>query len=175
MSSWSSVVGIALSVLLMGCSTPTPAVSPSATPNSQMTPSVNLGQKLPITAQAVIGRNPIELEVAQTPQQQAIGLMHRTAIPDNRGMLFLFNSPQPVSFWMKNVRVPLDMIFMKDGVVKAISAAVPPCTTDPCPTYGPRTPINQVIELRGGRAAQLGLKVNDKVNIKFLDSQHSRP
>lgn len=174
MSSW-SVVGIMLSILLMGCSTPTPAISPTAAPNSQVSSSTNLGQKLPISAQAVIGRNVIELEVAQTPQQQAIGLMHRTAIPENRGMLFLFDSPQPVSFWMKNVRVPLDMIFMKDGVVKGISAAVPPCTTNPCPTYGPRTEINQVIELRGGRASQLGLKVNDKVNIKFLNFQQSRP
>jgi len=51
--------------------------------------------------------------------------------------------------------------------VKAIAASVPPCTTSPCPTYGPETLVNQVIELRGGRAAELGLKVGDQVKISF--------
>lgn len=173
MSSWSSVLGIVLGILLSGCSTPTPAISPTATPDQVETP-VNLGQTLPISAQAVIADSIIELEVAQTQQQQATGLMYRTALPDNRGMLFSFNSPQPVSFWMKNVRIPLDMIFLKDGEVKAIAASIPPCTAEPCPTYGPETAVNQVIELRGGRAAELGLKVKDKVKIKFFDSKRLR-
>lgn len=175
MSGWSSVLGIVLGILLIGCSTPTPAISPTAMPDSQVKAPVNLGQTLPISAQAIIAGRIIELEVAQTQQQQATGLMYRITLPDNRGMLFSFDSPQPVRFWMKNVRIPLDMIFLKDGEVKAISASVPPCTAEPCPTYGPGTVVNQVIELRGGRAAELGVKVNDKVNIKFLDSRHLRP
>lgn len=168
MSSWSSVLGIVLGILLIGCSAPTPAISPTATPD-QVKASVNLGKTLPISAQAIIAGSTIELEVAQTQQQQAMGLMYRIALPDNRGMLFAFNPPQPVRFWMKNVRIPLDMIFLQNGEVKAIAASVPPCTAEPCPTYGPGTAVNQVIELRGGRAAELGLQVNDKVKIKFLD------
>jgi len=70
---------------------------------------------------------------------------------------------------MKNTKIPLDMVFLKDGEVKAIEANVPPCTTDPCPSYGPQTSIDQVIELRGGRAAELGLRVGDRVSVKFLD------
>jgi hypothetical protein len=144
-------------------------------PDSQVKAPVNLGQTLPISAQAIIAGRIIELEVAQTQQQQATGLMYRITLPDNRGMLFSFDSPQPIRFWMKNVRIPLDMIFLKDGEVKAIAASVPPCTAEPCPTYGPGTAVNQVIELRGGRAAELGVKVNDKVNIKFLNSRRLRP
>ncbi len=167
MSSWSSLLGIVLGILLIGCSAPTPAISPTATP-AQIKASV-MGQTLPISAQAIISGSTIKLEVAQTQQQQAMGLMYRITLPDNRGMLFTFDSPQPVRFWMKNVRIPLDMIFLRDGEVKAIAASVPPCTAEPCPTYGPETVINQVIELRGGRAAELGLQANDKVKIKFLD------
>ena len=164
-----------LGVWLVGCSSPTPAISPTATPSPQVEVPVNLGQTLPISAQSVIAGRVIELEVARTQQQQAIGLMYRTTLADNRGMLFPFEPPQTVNFWMQNVRIPLDMIFLRDGKVEAIAISVPPCTTQPCPTYGPETVVNQVIELRGGRAAELGLKVGEQVKIKFLDSKRLQP
>ncbi len=163
-----------LGILLIGCSSPTPATPPLATPSPVVETRMDLGQKLPISAQAIIAGRTIGLEVAQTQQQQAMGLMYRNTLADNRGMLFAFDVPQNVSFWMKNVRIPLDMIFLQDGEVKAIAASVPPCTTDPCPTYGPGTVIDQVIELRGGRAAELGLKVGNRVEIKFLDKPRSK-
>ncbi len=167
-----SLVFITLSVLLMGCSQPTPAKpTASATP----TPMENLGQKLPISAIAILPNgNKIDLEVARTPKQQAMGLMYRPALPDNRGMLFEFSSPQPIRFWMKNVPVPLDMVFIRQGKVEAIAPNVPPCDTNPCPTYGPNTPIDRVIELRSGHAAELGLKVGDNVTIDFLTSDSLR-
>lgn len=168
-----------LSILLMGCSSPTVSVSPTA--QAQRTP-VNPTQTthapsaqqpiqmLPITAQATIKGQVIQLEVARTPAEQAQGLMNRPALPDDRGMLFPFSPPRPVMFWMKNTPEPLDMIFMRDGEVKAIAANAAPCTADPCPTYGAgiRTVVNQVIELRAGRAAELGLKVGDRVEIRYL-------
>lgn len=125
------------------------------------------GQTLPITATTDIKGQVIELEVAQTRQQQATGLMFRKSLPDNRGMLFSFAQPQVTSFWMKNVSIPLDMIFLYQNKVKAIASNVPPCTTNPCPVYGPNTIIDRVIELRGGRAEELGLKVGDSVKIEF--------
>ena len=132
----------------------------------------NSGQMLPISAQAQIKGKRIMLEVARTPQQQQIGLMYRTSLPDDRGMLFAFDPPQPVSFWMKNTLIELDMIFLQNGQVKAIATNVPPCTTTPCPTYGPqKIVIDQVIELRGGRATELGLKVGDRISINFLDDR----
>lgn len=129
------------------------------------------GQQLPISAEAEIGGQVIQLEVARTPQEQAKGLMHRPPLPDDRGMLFPFDPPRPVQFWMKNTPSPLDMVFLENGEVQGIVAAVPPCEADPCPTYGPETPvpIDQVLELRSGRAAELGLQVGDRVNIQFLN------
>lgn len=126
-------------------------------------------QKLPITAQFTIAGNTIGLEVARTPEQQEIGLMYRTTLADNRGMLFPLQQPQEVKLWMKNTLIPLDMIYLQNGQVKGIDANVPPCTNDPCPTYGPETPINQIIELPAGRAAEIGLKEGERLNIVFLD------
>ncbi len=176
-----SLLGITLSILLLGCAASGPnqvtTQSPLKSGEKLPTPSLvssspnDLGQMLPISAQAQMADKQISLEVAQTPEQQAMGLMYRTSLADDRGMLFAFNPPQPVGFWMKNTKIALDMVFLRNGEVKAIEANVPPCTETPCPTYGPREIIDQVIELRGGRAAELGLKVGDRVTIKFLDNK----
>ena len=124
------------------------------------------GQILEVTAQAIISGQTINLEVAKTPQEQAMGLMYRSFLPDDRGMLFSFDPARQTNFWMKNCQISLDMIFIRSGIVKAIVENVPPCVTDPCPTYGPNLLIDQVIELRGGRAAELDLKVGDQIVIK---------
>ncbi|GAB4233802.1 MAG: hypothetical protein Kow00121_61710 [Elainellaceae cyanobacterium] len=188
-------LGVGLSVLLLSCTaSPTASNPPSTpasggqTPDSAMTrlepPAESLesesaqtnseqaqGQSLPIAAEAEIKGQIIQLEVARTPQEQAMGLMYRPPLPDDRGMLFLFNPPRPVRFWMKNTPSPLDMVFLKDGEVQAITVDAPPCEADPCPTYGPDNPveIDQVIELRSGRAAELGLEVGDRVEVRFLE------
>lgn len=139
-------------------------VDPMSTPHPE-------AQQLPISAAAEIAGEQIQLEVARTPLQQAKGLMHRPPLPADRGMLFSFDPPRPVQFWMKNTPSPLDMVFLRAGEVQAIVSNVPPCTADPCPTYGPDSPlpIDQVIELRAGRAAELGLAVGDRISIQFLE------
>ncbi len=150
-------------------------VSGNAPASMVTTPqSLSLGQMLPISAIATISGKPIELEVARTPQEQATGLMHRPSLPDNRGMLFPFNPPLTVSFWMKNVQIPLDMIFLRQGKVMFIAADVPPCRSEPCPVYGPNVPIDQVIELRGGRAKELGIQVGDTIVIQYQPSSPSQ-
>lgn len=147
--------------------------SPAPAPAAQMFPSA--GQQLPISAKATIAGQVIQLEVARTPEQQATGLMYRTSLAADRGMLFPFDPPRQVGFWMKNVEINLDMIFLRDGEVKEIAANVPPCEETPCSTYGPaRTAVDSVIELRGGRAAELGLKVGDRIAVEFLGAD-SKP
>ena len=162
-------VGLGLGLLLMGCS-PAPSASTQAPGSSSlMQANANLGQSLQITAQATIGGKAIQLEVAKTPQEQEIGLMGRTSLADDRGMLFIFSPARPAQFWMKNTLINLDMVFLYKGVVKTIAVNVPPCTSDPCAIYGSaRDAIDQVIELRGRRSTDLGLKVGDKVPVQFL-------
>jgi uncharacterized membrane protein (UPF0127 family) len=132
---------------------------------------IKSSQLLPISAETEINNQKIELEVAATKKEQDTGLMYRTSLPNNRGMLFKFKSPQKVSCWMKNCQISLDMIFLRDGVVEVIELSAPPCTADPCPSYGPDTAVDQVIELRGGRAAELNVKVGDRIEIEFLPQQ----
>lgn len=177
--------GTALSLLLgitvLGCSTSSPVNSQNIgsinqpetakLPNNQEI-AENLGQMLPISAKAKFASGEVvQLEVTRTPTEQSLGLMYRQNLPDDRGMLFSFSPARPVSFWMKNVVIPLDMVFLRNGVVKAIAANVPPCKQDPCPTYGPNETIDQVIELRGGRAAQLDIKVGQPVKIEFFSPE----
>jgi uncharacterized protein len=161
-----------VSILSGGCTTSTAQGNSPSSPSGSPTamPSPNLGQSLPITAHAILNGQRIELEVARTAAQQALGLMYRPPLGDNQGMLFPFAPARPVSFWMKNVPVPLDMVFLYQGRVVKIAEAVPPCQQTPCPTYGPSGFVNidGVIELRAGRARELGLKVEDSVTLEFL-------
>jgi hypothetical protein len=113
-----------------------------------------------------VGEAIIQLEVAETPQQQQIGLMNRTQLADDRGMLFPFDPPRPVAFWMKNTLIPLDMVFVRNNQVAYVARNVPPCKADPCSTYGTPVEIDQVIELRGGRAAELGIKPGDRLVVQ---------
>jgi uncharacterized protein len=124
---------------------------------------------LSIKAEATFAGQMVQLEVAESAEQQAMGLMFRPPLPADRGMLFPFDPPRQVRFWMENTPSPLDIVFLRNGEVKHIAANVPPCDRQPCPTYGPWTEIDQVIELRSGRSAELGLKVGDRVSIRFLN------
>jgi uncharacterized protein len=166
---------VAIAVLGTGCSAPDTTTTVEPPEPAVVSPAPtradsDLGQQLPITAVTMLGGQDIFLEVAVTPEQQALGLMYREALPDDRGMLFPMGRPRPVSFWMKNVPVPLDMVFIYQGTIQAIAAEAAPCATEPCPSYGPgNQPIDQVIELRGGRAAELGLEVGDRVEIMPLE------
>jgi uncharacterized membrane protein (UPF0127 family) len=160
---------IILGVLLLSCSASPPVKSESGGVSiSPEKPLEYQGQQLPIAAKTAITGQVIELEVARTPEQQMMGLMYRSYLPDNRGMLFGFDPPRPARFWMKNVSLTLDMIFLRQGTVTAIFTA-PPCKKDPCPTYGPTGEIDQVIELRGGRVQELGLKVGDHLKVEFFE------
>jgi uncharacterized protein len=161
---------IPLIIFLLGCSPTLPVAKTDVTGilASQSSIANSSGQVLPISAKARIADRQIELEVAKTPEQQAMGLMYRTSLPNDRGMLFEFKPARWVNFWMKNCKMSLDMIFLRDGVIQGIQAAAPPCTADPCPTYGPDTPVDRVIELRGGRAAELGVKIGDRIEFEFL-------
>lgn len=129
-----------------------------------------VAQALPITAKAFIGKSEILLEVAETPEQKAKGLMFRSDLPDNRGMLFPIEPEQEVQVWMKDVEFPLDIIFIRDGRVQSISENVPQCD-ERCPLIQSQQPVNYVIEVSGGTSQSLGLSSKDDIKIIYLEAK----
>lgn len=113
----------------------------------------------------------VSAEVAATEAEREQGLMNRRSLKPDAGMLFVFDRPGPYEFWMKNTLIPLDMLWLdKTGKVVSLSADVPPCTADPCPTYPPTAPADYVLEVAAGYAKTHGLKVGDALTLKGLDA-----
>ena len=101
------------------------------------------------------------VEVARTEAQQAQGLMNRETLAPDRGMIFPYDPPVQASFWMKNTLIPLDMVFIRaDGSIARIEANTVPLSLDPVPAG---EPVGAVLELAGGRAAELGIAAGAKV------------
>ena len=102
------------------------------------------------------------VEVARTPEEQATGLMNRSSLAPDRGMVFPFDPPRDASFWMKNTLIPLDIIFVRgDGSIANIEANTVPLSLDPVTSAGP---VRAVLEIAGGRAGELGIKAGDKAD-----------
>jgi uncharacterized protein len=103
----------------------------------------------------------IRAEVMVKPDEMARGMMYRDSLPKGRGMLFIHDKLAPYRYWMHDVKIPLDLIFMDDTrKIVEISADTPPCTSQPkdCPVYGGHHYEQFVLELAAGEARRLGLQ-----------------
>ena len=115
---------------------------------------------MPLTIRSTTGEHSFTVDVAATPGQQEHGLMFVRSLAPDRGMIFPYDPPQRVSFWMKNTLIALDMIFIRsDGTIARIVTAKP---LDESPVPGGE-PIAAVLEIAGGRAAELGIRAGDTV------------
>lgn len=115
----------------------------------------------------------LSAEMAVKPQTKIDGLMNRTSMPANSGMLFLFDQPDIRAFWMKDTLIPLDMIFIaKDGHVVNIHANAVPKDETPIKSSGKAA---AVLEINGGRAAALGLQAGDVVHHEFFGNALAVP
>lgn len=120
---------------------------------------------------AKIGKNVVKLEVAQSRAQIEKGLMFRTSLPEDAGMVFLFHPQRPVRFWMHNCFISLDMLFIKDGKIIQICHDVPPCKaakSSDCPLYpeSGEIEVTEVLEVNAGYAAKHGIKEGDEVKFE---------
>ena len=105
------------------------------------------------------GDHAFNVEVVDTPESRAKGLMFREELADDAGMLFDFKQEREVSFWMSNTLIPLDMIFVgADGVVKTIHVNARPQDLTSIPS---QVPVQFVLEIPGGRTEELGIKPGD--------------
>ena len=112
------------------------------------------------------GAHSFTIELAATPQEQGIGLMFRPSLPADAGMLFLYERPRPVTMWMRNTYIPLDMIFIgADGRVHRVESHTEPFSNEIISSEGE---VQAVLELNAGTAAAIGLKVGDEVDYPKL-------
>lgn len=120
---------------------------------------------VPLTITTAAGKaHHFTVEVASTPEEQARGLMFRASLAPDTGMIFPMKPPRPASFWMKNTPLSLDMIFIRpDGTIARIAAETTPFSLIP---EDSGEPVSAVLELVGGRAAQLGIAEGDRVDWK---------
>lgn len=111
------------------------------------------------------------VELATTEPQQERGLMFRKSLAPDAGMLFDLHTEKPAVLWMKNTLIPLDMLFFdKDGVVVLVVPNAKPLSLDP---IGTRKPVRAVLEIRGGRAKEMGLEPGDvSEDAIFSHAQH---
>jgi uncharacterized membrane protein (UPF0127 family) len=115
-----------------------------------------------------IGRLAVTAELARTPEERTRGLSGRSALPEGAGMLFVFPNEQQPTFWMKDMRFPLDFVWISaDKHVVAVTEQVPPPapgTPDSVlPLYSPTGPVLYTLEVNGGLVAQLGVHAGDPV------------
>lgn len=115
-----------------------------------------------LSIQSATGKHQFTVEVVDTPESRAQGLMYRQDLADDAGMLFDFKEERPVSFWMRNTFIPLDMIFIEaDGTVLNVHVNARPHDTTSIPSAGP---VQYVLEIPGGRSVELGIAAGDQVS-----------
>lgn len=111
------------------------------------------------TTEVEVGGQRFKVEVAADDASRARGLMFRESMPLDHGMLFVFEHEQPLAFWMKNTRIPLDILYFDAGRrLVSVSADTPPCRTAYCPSYPSAGPARYVLELNAGKARELQLQ-----------------
>jgi uncharacterized protein len=159
-------IALMMALAVTACAGAASSSSSKATPNgcdagkSMATSEAGLDQILLCIRSGQKSRS-FTVEMARTGQQQSQGLMFRTALADDRGMLFPFPDERMASFWMRNTLIPLDIVFIAgDGRIVNIVANATPYSLDHRESLAP---VGAVLELRGGLTAQLGIKAGDKV------------
>lgn len=114
-----------------------------------------------LTIKTAAAEHQFTMEVVDTPESRAKGLMFRTALAPDAGMLFDFKESRQVSFWMQNTLIPLDMLFIRqDGTIANIHVNAKPLDPTSIPSDGP---VQFVFEIAGGRSVELGIKAGDRV------------
>jgi len=162
-SQFSRCSAFAIALSLTACNMPANGESPTAvcTPGTAAGQSPAGLQQVTLCVTSATKTHSFTVEAARTSAEQAKGLMFRTELADNAGMIFPFSDSRIASFWMKNTVIPLDIIFIRaNGTIESIADNTTPYSTIPVEAG---EPVVAVLELRGGLAAELGIAAGDTV------------
>jgi hypothetical protein len=132
-------------------------LAPHAEAQSKREPVVIVTEKGEVT---------IDAEIAESPAEQAKGLMFRRSMPERSGMLFPYRGAREVTMWMKNTILPLDMVFIRaDGVIHRIEVMTQPLSEETISSQGD---VTAVLEINGGAAERLGIKPGQRVKHRIF-------
>ena len=151
---------ILLALALTACKAQDAEPAAAASSDAAVHPTSGL-RIIPVTITHAGKAHVFKAELAQSPQDQAKGLMFRTALGPDEAMLFPFDPPKAASFWMRNTVIPLDLVFVApDGRVTNIAAQAQPYDESKLKSAGV---VKAVLEILGGRAKELGVAPGDVV------------
>ncbi len=106
----------------------------------------------------------LNAEIAATPAERAAGLMHRRELAAGQGMLFIYPRPEILRVWMKNMHIPLDVLFLDgSGRIAGLMPNLPPCRAEPCAIYTFEQPAQYMLEVNSGYIATHRLRIGDRI------------
>jgi uncharacterized protein len=109
----------------------------------------------------------LQVELMVKDEDRAMGVMFRPSLPEDHGLLFVFDQPDFHGFWMKNCRFPIDMVWLDaDRRVVHVAESVPPCTKDPCPVYSPMRRASFVLEVSAGQARREKAAIGSRLEFR---------
>ena len=108
----------------------------------------------------------VEVEIADEESERTRGLMFRTSLDENKGMLFVFDKSENYPFWMKNTLIPLNIIWIGENFKIVYIANAVPCREEPCEIYNPQKNAKYVVEVNEGFVEENGVEVGDEVEIR---------
>jgi uncharacterized membrane protein (UPF0127 family) len=126
-----------------------------------------LNYLLPKTPRIAINGHTFNLYLAETSQEQEIGLAKYKSIGLNQGMIFIFNRPDYYSFWMKDMKFPIDIIFISGNKVVDVFQKVPVSPDENLPVYTTKAKADKVLEINAGLAKKDNIKIGDEVKLNL--------
>lgn len=131
----------------------------------------SIGLRNPVIAEAELHGRTFTIEVADTIAKRDLGLGERDSLSADHGMYFPFDAEQRWVFWMKGMRFPIDIIWIRAGKVVDIDHSVPPPKALPLDTFSPIEPADAVLEVNAGVAQEIGLKPGDEVILRVPETK----
>jgi uncharacterized protein len=121
----------------------------------------------PIGTKVIINNHQFYVDVAVTNPEKESGLGNRDSLEPDHGMLFTYDHKEKYSYWMKNMRFPIDILWIADNTIVDITKNIPVDIKVPLKIYSPIVPVNKVLELNAGTSDRLGIKAGNTVYIRF--------
>jgi uncharacterized protein len=119
-----------------------------------------------VVIQTAEGDKEIAVEIADSPDERARGLMGRTSLPEDAGMIFVYPEPSEGGYWMKNTLIPLSIAFYDVGGEILRILDMEPCRSDPCPVYDPGVRYAGALEVNQGAFERWGVREGDRLELQ---------